>query len=83
VGGWALFHDVLPQVQGELSADSVREAAFRVDIPAGETINGGGIKFAPAAQPDAGQNRRAPAVVGQWQADGHMKVVFPPAYVTS
>jgi len=80
VGGWALFHDVLPKVNGGLSAESVRVAALAVDVPPGQAINGAGIKFAPQGNPDAGQNRRAAAVVGQWQADGQMKVLFPPAF---
>ncbi len=82
VGGWALFHDVLPKVKGGLTADAVRAAALEVDVPSGQEINGAGIKFAPQGNPDAGQNRRAAAVVGQWQADGQMKVLFPPAFAT-
>jgi len=80
VGGWALFHYVLPNVAGAVSADSIRAAALNVDVPAGEMINGGGVKFEGAGALDAGQNTRAAAVVGQWQAVGVMKVVYPPAY---
>ena len=82
VGGWTLFHDVLPKVHGTVTSDSVRSIALTVDIPIGGEINGAGIRFAPPGSPDAGQNRRAAAVVGQWQAGGVMKVVYPDAYAT-
>ena len=82
VGGWTLFHDVLPTVHGAVSSESVRSSALTVDVPVGGEINGGGIQFAPPGSPDAGQNRRAAAVVGQWQAGGVMKVVYPDAYAT-
>jgi len=80
VGGWTLFHDVLPNVGGALSAESIRSAALGVDIPVGDSINGGGVKFAGVSALDEGQNTRAAAVVGQWRAVGVMKVVYPPAY---
>jgi branched-chain amino acid transport system substrate-binding protein len=82
VGGWTLFHDVLPGVRGSLNAESLRLAALQVDVPVGDSINGGGVKFAGAGALDEGQNTRAAAVVGQWQAVGVMKVVYPPAYTT-
>jgi branched-chain amino acid transport system substrate-binding protein len=81
VGGWTLFHDVLPSVDGNVTADSIRAAALKVDVPVGDSINGGGVKFAGAGALDEGQNTRAAAVVGQWQAVGLMKIVYPPAYV--
>jgi len=82
VGGWTLFHNVLPNVDGEVSAESIRLAALNVDVPAGDSINAGGVKFAGVGSLDEGQNTRAAAVVGQWQAIGLMKVVYPPAYAT-
>ncbi len=82
VGGWTLFHDVLPAVKGVPTSESIRAAASAVDIPAGDSINGGGVKFAAPGALDAGQNLRAAAVIGQWQAVGVMKVLFPPAYAT-
>lgn len=82
VGGWTLFHYVLPTVKGTPTAESIREAAYAVDVPASETINGGGVKFAGPGAPDEGQNTRAAAVVGQWQAVGVMKVLYPAAYAT-
>ena len=80
VGGWTLFHDVLPKINGGVSAESVRAAALTVDVPVGDSINGGGVKFAGPGSLDEGQNIRAAAVVGQWQAVGVMKVVYPAAY---
>jgi branched-chain amino acid transport system substrate-binding protein len=82
VGGWALFHDVLPRLTGAPRAESIRVAALELDVPTGDAINGGGVRFAGASALDEGQNTRAAAVVGQWQAVGDMKIVFPPAYAT-
>ncbi|MGI8563057.1 MAG: ABC transporter substrate-binding protein [Candidatus Dormibacter sp.] len=80
VGGWTLLHEVLPYVKGQVTPDAVREAAYRLDEPAGTSINGGGVKFAGPGELDAGQNLRAPAVVGQWQAVDTMKAVYPAAF---
>jgi len=80
VGGWTLFHYVLPNVNGSVSAESIRTAALKVDVPAGDSINGGGVKFAGAGALDEGQNTRAAAVVGQWRAVGVMRIVYPAAY---
>jgi branched-chain amino acid transport system substrate-binding protein len=80
VGGWTLFHDVLSNVGGTVSADSIRLAALNVDVPVGDSINGGGVKFAGAGMLDEGQNIRAAAVVGRWQAVGLMKIVYPMEY---
>jgi branched-chain amino acid transport system substrate-binding protein len=80
VGGWVLFHDVLPSVHGQVTSDRVRDAAYALDVPAGTEINGGGAKFSPPGNPDAGQNLRTAAVVGQWQAVDQMKIVFPTSF---
>ena len=80
VGGWTLFHEVLPN--SSASAESIRAAALRVDVPVGDSINGGGVKFAGPGALDEGQNTRAAAVVGQWQAVGLMRVVYPAAYAS-
>jgi len=40
------------------------------------------VKFSGPGALDEGQNTRAAAVVGQWQAVGVMKIVYPPAYRT-
>ena len=82
VGGWALFHDVLEEMSGSVTADSIRSAALAVDVPVGDSINGGGVRFGGAGTLDEGQNTRAAAVVSQWQAVGVMETVYPPAYAT-
>ncbi len=82
VGGWTLFHDVLPNAGVTPSSESIRAAALNVDVPVGDSINGGGVKFAGAGALDEGQNTRAAAVVSQWTAVGVMKTVYPPSYVT-
>jgi branched-chain amino acid transport system substrate-binding protein len=83
VGAWTLLHDVLPRIKGKVTADSIRDAAYEVDLPAGSTISGGGVRFAPAGSADAGQNLQAVAVVGQWQAVGQMRVVYPQAFAVA
>ena len=80
VGGWTLFHHVLPTLGVSVSADTIRLAALQVDVPVGDSINGGGVKFAGPGALDEGQNTRAAAVVGRWQAVGLMEIVYPPAY---
>ncbi len=80
VGGWTLFHYVLPNAGATPNAESIRAAALQVDVPVGDMINGGGVKFGGQGSLDEGQNVRAAAVVGQWQALGVMRVVYPPAY---
>ncbi|HXC78587.1 MAG TPA: ABC transporter substrate-binding protein [Candidatus Acidoferrum sp.] len=82
VGGWTLFDDVLNQLSGQATPDTIRTAALNVDVPVGDSINGGGVKFGAAGALDQGQNTRSAAVVGQWQAVGDMKIVYPPAYAT-
>ncbi|HVD00285.1 MAG TPA: ABC transporter substrate-binding protein [Candidatus Dormibacteraeota bacterium] len=82
VGGWTLFHDVLGSLSGSVTSESIRAAATKVDVPVGGEINGGGVRFAPPGAPDAGQNLRAAAVVGQWQTGGVMRVLYPSAYAT-
>jgi branched-chain amino acid transport system substrate-binding protein len=82
VGGWTLFHDVLGEMTAAATSESIRAAALRVDVPAGDSINGGGVRFGAAGSLDEGQNTRAAAVVGQWQALGVMKIVYPSAYAT-
>jgi branched-chain amino acid transport system substrate-binding protein len=82
VGGWTLFHDVLAGMSGAMTSDSIRSAALSVDVPVGGSINGGGVRFGGAGTLDEGQNTRAAAVVGQWQAIGVMRTVYPMAYAT-
>jgi hypothetical protein len=82
VGGWTFFNNVLSQVTSTVTADSIRGAALNVDVAMGDSINGGGVKFGAAGALDEGQNTRSAAVVGQWQAVGDMKIVYPSAYAT-
>ena len=82
VGGWTLFDDVINQLSGQATPDTIRTAALRVDVPIGDSINGGGVKFGAAGALDEGQNTRSAAVVGQWQGVGDMKIVYPAAYAT-
>ena len=82
VGGWALFNNVLSHASGPITPDSIRLLALGVDVPVGDSINGGGIRFGGAGALDEGQNTRSAAVVGQWQAVGIMRIVYPPAYAT-
>jgi branched-chain amino acid transport system substrate-binding protein len=83
VGGWVLVHDVLARLGGDVTSDRVMNAAYSLDVPAGSEINGGGVKFAPQGSPEAGQNLRTAAVVGQWQGVNDMRTVFPAAYQES
>lgn len=77
VGGWALFHGVLPTVTGGVTPDALRDHAHNLAEPMYSSINGGGIQFGQPGTPASGQNLLAPAVVGQWQAVNTMRVVFP------
>lgn len=80
VGGWALFHEVLPKLGGPVTSAAVRDAAVTVDVPIGDAINGGGILFSPPGTKTQGQNLRAAAVVGQWQGVMNMRVVYPSGF---
>jgi branched-chain amino acid transport system substrate-binding protein len=82
VGGWTFFDNVLNQLTASATAETIRTAALNVDVPVGDSINGGGVKFGAAGALDEGQNTRSAAVVGQWQAVGDMKIVYPLAYAT-
>jgi len=82
VGGWTLFHDVVPRLPETVTAESLRSAALAVDVPVGSEINGGGVKFA-AGGVNAGQNLRAASVVGQWQPGPVMRVVYPGGYAVA
>jgi branched-chain amino acid transport system substrate-binding protein len=82
VGAWTLFNDVLRGMSGPITPDAIRAAALQVDVPVGDSINGGGVHFGAAGALDEGQNTRAAAVVGQWQSVGVMNIVYPPPYAT-
>ena len=77
MGGWALFHGVLPSVTGVVTPEALRDHAYILAEPMYSSINGGGVRFGRPGTPNAGQNLLAPAVVGQWQAINVMRVVYP------
>ncbi len=83
VGGWTLFNDVLGHMKGAITADAIRATALNVNVPVGDSINGGGVRFGADGSLEEGQNTRAAAVVGQWQGVQNMQIVYPAAYATA
>lgn len=78
---WILLEEVIkPAVRatGGITADALREAALKIDIPTGGTIQGYGVKFQGEGQPMSGQNERSFPVVMQFE-DGKSHVVWPSA----
>lgn len=74
---YSLLHDVIPKIQGEMTAESIRHVAMSLDIPLGTYPNGWGLKF------DAvGQNERCPVSIDQWQS-GSLNTVWPRQMATS
>jgi branched-chain amino acid transport system substrate-binding protein len=76
---WVLLNNVLPVAKeryGGFDPEAVRKAALDVDIPAGGTIQGYGVKFFPPDTPMSGQNERSTPVVMQ-NAGEHISVVWP------
>jgi branched-chain amino acid transport system substrate-binding protein len=61
---------------GGFGPDAVRQAALDVDIPAGGTIQGYGVKFYRPGTALSGQNERSTPVVMQ-NAGEHISVVWP------
>ena len=76
---WVLLNNVLPVAKekyGSFNAEAVRNAALDVDIPAGGTIQGYGVKFYRPGTELSGQNERSTPVVMQ-NAGEHISVVWP------
>jgi branched-chain amino acid transport system substrate-binding protein len=76
---WVLLNNVLPIAKdkyGGFDAEAVRKAALDVDIPAGGTIQGYGVKFYRPGTQMSGQNERSTPVVMQ-NAGEHISVVWP------
>jgi branched-chain amino acid transport system substrate-binding protein len=76
---WILLNNVLPVAKekyGSFDPEAVRKAALDVDIPAGGTIQGYGVKFFPPGTELSGQNERSTPVVMQ-NAGEHISVVYP------
>lgn len=71
MGANALF-DILEKADGQLEADAIRKAAMAMDVQAGKTATGWGIKF-----DESGQNILGDALVTQWTADGKLVTVWP------
>ncbi len=74
-----LLNNVLPVAKakyGGFDPEAVRKAALDVDIPAGGTIQGYGVKFFPPGTELSGQNERSTPVVMQ-NAGEHISVVYP------
>ena len=76
---WVLLNNVLPVAKEKyrgFDSEAVRKAALDVDIPAGGTIQGYGVKFFPPGTQLSGQNERSTPVVMQ-NAGEHISVVWP------
>ena len=76
---WVLLNNVLPVAKekyGGFDAEAVRQAALDVDIPAGGTIQGYGVKFFRPGTPLSGQNERSTPAVMQNSGE-HISVVWP------
>ena len=76
---WLLLNNVLPVAKekyGGFDPEAVRKAALDVDIPAGGTIQGYGVKFFRPGTPLSGQNERSTPVVMQ-NAGERITVVWP------
>jgi len=61
-GTWTLLQSVMPiaiQKYGGVDAEAIRKAALEVDIPAGGSVQGFGVKFAAPGSQLAGQNERS------------------------
>ena len=75
VGTWLLLENVLKPA-GSLDPEKIRAAAMALDVPAGGTPLGWGVKFAGEGEAMQGQNLRSFPVAQQWQ-DGKLVVVAP------
>jgi branched-chain amino acid transport system substrate-binding protein len=76
---WVLLNNVLPVAKdkyGGFDPEAIRKAALDVDIPAGGTIQGYGVKFFKPDTPLSGQNERSTPVVMQ-NAGERISVVWP------
>jgi branched-chain amino acid transport system substrate-binding protein len=71
-----LLTDVLPKA-GSMDPDKIRNAYLGLDIPAGKTPMGFGVKFG-----QDGQNQRTFMIVRQWQGDKFV-VVAPSEWATA
>jgi len=77
-GAWVFYQHVLSKA-GSSDPEAIRKAAYQVDIPAGGTHMGWGVKYQGENGPEPGQNTRAFAVIMQWQG-GLNYCVWPDRY---
>ncbi|HKF72546.1 MAG TPA: ABC transporter substrate-binding protein [Stellaceae bacterium] len=84
---WALLQTVMPvaiQKYGGVDAEAIRKAALEVDIPAGGTVQGFGVKFAAPGSPLAGQNERSIMALTQYfPTEPEERVVGPASFKTT
>jgi branched-chain amino acid transport system substrate-binding protein len=75
-GTYDLVKYVLPAAaaSGSVTADSIRAAALKVNVPTGGTPQGFGLQFSATS----GNNTAAQSVIMQWQ-NGALVVVYPTA----
>ena len=74
-GFWTLFNEVLAKAP-DTKIESLRKAAYAVDLPDGSLLTGAGVKLKPEGDKEQGQNTRALLSVMQWQ-NGKLEVVWP------
>lgn len=67
---------------GVMDPEAIRKAALTIDIPAGQTSAGYGVKFAAPDAPNAGQNVSAFPLVSQWQNNRQI-TVWPEEYAAT
>jgi branched-chain amino acid transport system substrate-binding protein len=77
IGMYTMLKYVMPQADDPTDPKSVRDAAAKIDVPAGELPTGWGVKFT-----EGGQNERAFSTVQQWQ-NGKLTVVYPAEFATA
>jgi branched-chain amino acid transport system substrate-binding protein len=77
---WMLLKtlDYTLEEYGELTPENIRKAALGLEIPAGGSPSGYGMKFAPPAHEYSGQNLVSYPVVMQW-VDQKVQIVWPAA----
>src|SRR5262249_8441979 len=76
---WVLLNNVLPVAKekyGGFDPEAIRKAALDVDIPAGGTIQGYGVKFYRPGTPMSGRNGRS-TPVGVQNDGEHTSVAWP------
>jgi branched-chain amino acid transport system substrate-binding protein len=81
-GTWTLLQHVMPvaiEKFGGVDPEAIRKAALEVDIPAGGTVQGFGVKFFGPGTPMAGQNERSICATMQYFPTAPEERVVGPA----